>query len=101
MTLPLSVLEAMELGLPVVALATTELVTVINDGENGFIDTDVGKLVRRMRQLLADPEEARFVGEAGRRTVRERFGLERFLADWEVAFEEALRLREVTPCASR
>jgi hypothetical protein len=100
-SLPLSVLEAMGLGLPVVALATTELVSVIKDGKNGFIDTNVENLVRRMRRLLADPEEARRIGEAGRCTARERFGLERFVADWEAAFEEALKLREVAPCASR
>jgi len=100
-SLPLSVLEAMELGLPVVALATTELVTAIKDGENGFIDTNVERLIERMRRLLDDPDEARRLGEAGRRTARERFGLGRFVADWEAAFEEALRLREVVPCASR
>jgi len=100
-SLPLSVLEAMEIGLPVVALATTELVTVIQNGENGFIDTDVGRLIVYMRGLLADPEEARRVGEAGRRTVRERFNLERFAVDWEAAFEEAVKLREVAPCASQ
>jgi glycosyltransferase involved in cell wall biosynthesis len=91
----------MEIGLPVVALATTELVTVIRDGENGFIDTNVENLISSMRRLLADPEEARRVGEAGRRTVHERFNLERFVVDWEAAFEEALKLREVTPSVSR
>jgi hypothetical protein len=100
-SLPLSVLEAMEIGLPVVALATTELVTVIKDGENGFIDTNVDNLVRRMRQLLSNPEEAHRIGDAGRRTVRDRFGPERFASDWEAAFEEALKLREVVPCVSR
>ena len=100
-SLPLSVLEAMEIGLPVVALATTELVTVIKDGENGFIDTNVETLIERMHGLINDPEEARRIGAAGRRTVRERFNLERFVADWESAFEEALKLREVTPSASR
>ena len=100
-SLPLSILEAMEIGLPVVALATTELVTVIKDGINGFIDTNVERLIHRMRELLADPEEARLIGEAGRRTVRERFGLERFITDWEAAFEEALALREVVPCVLR
>jgi len=100
-SLPLSVLEAMEIGLPVVALATTELVTVIQDGHNGFMDINVDSLIRRMWRLLSDPEEARRIGEAGRRTIRERFGLERFAADWEAAFEEALQLREVVPCASR
>jgi glycosyltransferase involved in cell wall biosynthesis len=100
-SLPLSVLEAMEIGLPVVALATTELVTVIKDGENGFIDTNVDRLIHRMHRLLADPEEARRIGEAGRRTIRERFGLGRFVANWEAAFEQAIGLREVAACASR
>jgi glycosyltransferase involved in cell wall biosynthesis len=100
-SLPLSVLEAMEIGLPVVALATTELVTVIKDGENGFIDTNVENLVRRMHELLADPEAAHRIGEAGRLTIRERFGIERFATNWEAAFEEAIALREVTPCVSR
>ncbi len=100
-SLPLSILEAMEIGLPVVALATTELVTVIKDGENGFISTNVDRLVGRMRDLLADSEEARRVGEAGRRTVRERFNLERFAADWEATFEEAVGLREVVSRAWR
>ena len=99
-SLPLSILEAMEIGLPVVALATTELVTVIKDGQNGFIDTDVENLIRRMQQLLDDPEEARLIGERGQRTVRERFGLKRFVADWEAAFEKALALREVAACVS-
>jgi hypothetical protein len=100
-SLPLSILEAMEIGLPVLALATTELVTVIKDGENGFIDTNVENLIERMHWLLDDPEEAHRIGEAGRRTVRERFNLERFVADWEAAFEEALEIREATPSASR
>ena len=99
-SLPLSILEAMEIGLPVVALATTELVTVIKDGENGFIDTNVENLIHHMQRLLDNPEEARLIGEAGRGTVQERFRLERFVTDWEAAFEEALALREVVPCAS-
>jgi len=74
---------------------------VIRNGENGFIGTDVDKLIGYMRGLLADPEEAHRIGEAGRRTVRERFNLERFAVDWEAAFEEAVKLREVAPCASQ
>ena len=99
-SLPLSVLEAMELGLPVVALATTELVSVIKDGENGIIGTDVGYLIESMRGLLDDPGEARRLGEAGRRTVQKRFGLGRFAEDWEDAFRGAVALREEVPCAS-
>jgi glycosyltransferase involved in cell wall biosynthesis len=84
-SLGLAVIEAMMVGTPVVALATTELVSVIDDGRNGLIDTRVPRLVDGMRQLLAEPQEARRLGEAGRRTALERFGIERFVADWMAA----------------
>ena len=56
------------IGMPIVALATTEMSTVIRHGENGIIDTDLDRLVEGMKRLLADPVEARRLGEAGRRT---------------------------------
>ena len=81
-SLGLAVIEAMMVGTPVVALATTELVTVIRDGHNGLIDTRVDRLVDGMARLLRDPAEARALGEAGRRTAFERFHIDRFVADW-------------------
>lgn len=82
--------EAMLVGLPVVALATTEMPTVIEDGVNGFTSTDPAVLVDRMRDLLADPALAREIGRAGRAVARERFSVERFGRDWNAV------LREVT-----
>jgi glycosyltransferase involved in cell wall biosynthesis len=84
----LAVIEAMMVGLPVVALATTEMATVIRDGENGFIDTDVDRLVERMKLLLEDRSLSRTLGAAARRTALQRFGIERFVADWNDAFLE-------------
>jgi hypothetical protein len=81
-SLGLAVVEAMMVGVPVVALATTEIASVIRNGENGIADTRVERLVEAMQRLLAEPEEARALGEAGRRTANERFGIERFVADW-------------------
>ena len=89
-SLGLAVIEAMMVGTPVVGLATTELSSVIADGHNGLVDTRVPRLVDGMRRLLADPAEARRLGEAGRRTARERFHIDRFVADWMAA------LRSVT-----
>jgi UDP-glucuronate decarboxylase len=54
--LGLAIVEAMMVGLPIVGLATTELVTVVRNGENGFIDTDVDVLVDCMKELLADAD---------------------------------------------
>src|SRR4029079_6984360 len=61
-SLGLALIEAMLVGLPVVGLATTELVTLIQNGVNGFIDTDVNKLLGPMRLLLSDLGEARRIG---------------------------------------
>ena len=81
-SLGLSIIEAMMVGLPIVGLATTELVTVIRNGENGFVDTRIDRLVGHMKQLLADPREAARLGEAARRTAEERFNIRRFVAEW-------------------
>jgi hypothetical protein len=85
-SLPLAVIEAMTIGMPVVALATTELPTVIENGVTGYVSCDVDELVARMRELLADHDTARRLGENARAVARERFGLERFIRDWNKAF---------------
>jgi glycosyltransferase involved in cell wall biosynthesis len=87
-SLGLSIIEAMMIGLPIVGLATTELVTVIRNGENGWVDTRIDRLVDAMQRLLRDAAEARRLGEQARRDAEERFGIERFVADWLAAFAE-------------
>ena len=88
----LAVIEAMMVGLPVVALATTEMATVIRDGENGFIDTDPRRLVERMNILLEDRSLAARLGAEARRSALERFDIRRFVADWNDAFAQATGL---------
>jgi glycosyltransferase involved in cell wall biosynthesis len=75
--------------MPVVALATTELPTVIEDGRTGFMSTDPGALVERARELFADPMLARRLGAAGQAVARERFSIERFGRDWDRVLREA------------
>lgn len=81
-SLGLAVIEAMMVGLPVVGLATTELVSVIRNGENGWIDTRPERLLDAMRRLLADRGLAAAWGAAARRDACERFGIGRFVDDW-------------------
>jgi hypothetical protein len=82
-SLGLAVLEAMMTGVPVVGLATTEMVTVIRDGESGFLHTDINYLISRMNELLTDRELAQRIGAAGRKVVMDRFNIQRFNADWQ------------------
>jgi hypothetical protein len=86
-SLGLAVIEAMTIGLPVVGLATTEMATAIENGVSGFVDTDVNRLLDPMRRLLADPAEARRLGEGARQRALERFGIGRFVRDWEETFD--------------
>jgi hypothetical protein len=81
-SLGLGTLEAMAAGVPVVGLATTELVTVVRDGVEGFVDTDVRALVAGARRLIADRDLALEMGSAARTRVAARFGMERFVAAW-------------------
>ena len=87
-SLGLAVIEAMMVGTPVVGLATTELVTVIRNGENGFVDTRLDRLEQSARRLLRDPGLARELGAAGRRSAIERFGIGRFVDDWLAALRD-------------
>lgn len=87
-SLGLAVIEAMMIGLPIIGLATTEMSTVVTNGVDGFVDTDPDKLVAHMRRLLADPGEARALGDGARRTAHERFGIRRFASDWTRVFME-------------
>jgi hypothetical protein len=82
-SLGLAVCEAMMIGMPIIGLATTEMVSVVENGVSGYVSTDVSRLVAHMRHLLADPAEARRLGNGARRTARERFAIERFARDWD------------------
>ena len=88
-SLGLAVIEAMMVGVPVVGLATTELVTVIENGRNGFVDTRIDRLVDAMQRLRADPGLARELGEAGRKAAMERFSIDRFVAGWLEVLRDA------------
>lgn len=87
-SLGLSVLEAMMVGLPVVGLATTELSTVIRNGESGYIDTDPDRLAVCMDRLLTYPDEAFELGLGARRLAKQRFNIGRFVDDWLRVFNE-------------
>ena len=89
-SLGLSLIEAMQLGMPVVALATTEAPDAI-PAAAGVVSTRVERLTDAARAFLAEPERAREAGLAARRSALERFGLERFLADWDRVLAEVAR----------
>jgi hypothetical protein len=92
-SLGLSLVEAMTMGMPVVALATTEAVDAVPP-DAGVLSTRVDTLVEAARWLAEDRDAAYRLGARAREVTKERFGLDRFLADWD-------RIMEEETCASR
>ncbi|SCF05578.1 Glycosyl transferases group 1 [Micromonospora coriariae] len=92
-SLGLSLIEAMAIGMPVIALATTEAVDAVPP-DAGVLSTRVDTLVEAARWLAGDREAALRLGARAREVTKQRFGLDRFLADWD-------RLLEEETCGSR
>lgn len=81
--LPVSLLEAMAHGLPVVATAVGAIPEVVTDGVEGFLVQvdDSRALVERLRTLINDSGTARAMGTAGRAKVAAQFGLNQVAAN--------------------
>ncbi|CAL9627366.1 glycosyltransferase [Streptomyces sp. enrichment culture] len=89
-SLGLSLLEAMHLGMPVVALATTEVTEAVPTGA-GVVSNRIDVLTDAVRDFITDPLHARTVGEDARAAALARYGLSRFLDDWERLLKEVTR----------
>lgn len=89
-SLGLSLIEAMQLGMPVVALAATEAAEAIPPGA-GVLSTRQAYLREAIRALLADPQAAAGMGKLAREAALARYGLARFLADWDRLLAQVVR----------
>ena len=89
-SLGLSLLEAMTIGMPVLALATTEAPVAV-PAAAGLVSNDLEALAGTARRWLIDPELARQAGLAAREHALGRYGLKRSLNDWDALIKEMIR----------
>jgi glycosyltransferase involved in cell wall biosynthesis len=87
--LGLSLLEAMHLGMPVVALGTTAAPETVPPVA-GTVSTRVDDLVDAVRAYVTDRELAHAHGLAARAAALRDHGLDRFLRDWDLLLEEVV-----------
>ncbi len=83
----------MMVGLPIIGLATTEMVTVVENGVSGYVDTDLEKLILKMRLLLDDQTHAQNLSKGAKEAAQKRFNIQRFVNDWDETFKS----RALTP----
>jgi len=92
---PLSIVEAMLAGLPVVAADVGSVSEAVIDGETGLLvaPDDPGALADAIRSLLSDPEQRRRMGENGRELARARFTAQAMADRFEELYSEVLGWR--------
>jgi glycosyltransferase involved in cell wall biosynthesis len=101
--LPLSVIEAMAAGLPVVASDVGGLRELVRDGETGTLVSpgDPTALADALRPLLADRALRRRLGWAGRERAKELFDLPRFQRIHLELYRRELAAAGVSPAAPK
>ena len=95
-SLDLTLCEAMALGMPVVALSTTDLSSIVHHQFNGYAGTNIDELISIMDSLLNSRELALEVGNRARQSAGKRFRIGRFIDDWNKALWAACH-RKVFP----
>lgn len=93
---PVSVIESLAAGRPVVATDVGGVSDVVRDGVDGFLveAADVDALADRLQELAADPERRRAMGEAGRERVLHRYAVARLVDDVDRLYRALLEARQ-------
>lgn len=86
---PTVLLEAMACGCAIVSTANCMIPDIIENGVNGLISNDPQELRSYLEMLLNNDLVAEKLGQNARKTIEERYSLERFTQSWNKAFKIA------------
>jgi glycosyltransferase involved in cell wall biosynthesis len=94
---PVTAIEALASGCPVVATRVGGVPDVVRDGEDGFLVElgDLEAIAERLTRLAADPELRARMGEAGRQRVLPRYAVERLIDDVDGLYRSLLEKKGV------
>jgi glycosyltransferase involved in cell wall biosynthesis len=89
--MPLVILEAMELGIPIVASGVSGIPEVVVDGDTGWVvpAEDVGALTEALRAVWCDGAEAARRGASGCRRLDAAYRPHHAAENWLAAVHEA------------
>lgn len=89
---PLTLLEGMSSGLPVIATEVGGIPEIVANGGNGFLvpPKSPGALAEKILELASDRELRLRMGEEARRTVLERFTAEKVVPKYEEIYKSVV-----------
>ena len=90
---PLSVMEAMAAGLPVVSTAVGGVPELVQEGATGLLvpSEDAGALAQAMQALVDDPVRRQAMGEAARQHAVAHFDIRHTVRGYEQLYESLLK----------
>ncbi len=86
--IPMSMLEAMAVGTPIVTTAFYEPGRIMQNNIHGIITNDSVELREGIKFMLENREKAREMGENAKNLVKEKFTLDAFVENWQKVFEK-------------
>jgi glycosyltransferase involved in cell wall biosynthesis len=95
---PVSAIEALASGTPVVATRVGGVPDVVTDGVDGFLvePGDTEAAAERLAELARDPTLRARMGEAGRANARQRYSVERLVDDVDRLYRELLAAKGIS-----
>jgi glycosyltransferase involved in cell wall biosynthesis len=90
---PLTLLEGMSTGLPMIATKVGGVQEIVEDGENGLLvpPRHPEEITKAILRLIRDPKLRRDLGERARKTVLERYTAEKVVNQYIEIFEKVMR----------
>ncbi|MGD0804437.1 MAG: N-acetyl-alpha-D-glucosaminyl L-malate synthase BshA [Candidatus Bathyarchaeia archaeon] len=90
---PLTLLEGMSTGLPMIATKVGGVLEIVEDGENGLLvpPRHPEEIAKAILRLIRDPKLRRDLGERARKIVLERYTAEKVVNQYIEIFEKVMR----------
>ncbi len=89
--IPMSLLEAMSVGCPIITTAKQEIPRIMN-GSNGVCFNDISKLIDNLLLIIEDKIDSKSFGKSARQTILEKFSLDQFIKNWNNIFDQAYNI---------
>lgn len=83
---PMSVLEAMSVGCPVITTPCGSIQSFIENGFNGYIVNTPEEMNEKIKELMNNQEKSAEIGKNARQTILSRFNQDMFVENWNKMF---------------